>query len=80
MNNAAIKLDPYRVADIYFATKKMIEASALYYLSEITALKDRSLAELVEIHKAKIAYAGQRIIQESVETSPSGSSMNQGEK
>jgi hypothetical protein len=68
MNSIATKLDPYRVADIYFAQKKAIEAPALYYLCEITALKDRSLAELVEIHKAKVAYAGQRIIQESVET------------
>jgi len=37
---------------------------ALYFLDEVTALRGRTLEELREIHTAKLAFAGQRIIQD----------------
>ncbi len=43
----------------------------LYFLGEILALKDRAPEDLQEIHQAKLAYPGMRVVQEAPETSPS---------
>ena len=40
------------------------ETPALYFLAELIALKARSVSELREIHLAKLAYPGSRIIQD----------------
>lgn len=40
---------------------------ACYYSEEIPLLKDKSPEDLVEIHKAKLAFPGSRIIQEDAE-------------
>ena len=44
------------------------EEPALYFLAEIQALRHRVPEELEEIHKAKLTFPGQRIIQEGPET------------
>lgn len=43
------------------------EAPALYFLAEVLSLRNRTPQELMEIHTAKLAYPGQRIIQEGPE-------------
>lgn len=40
---------------------------ALYFMAELKALQGLGGAELREIHQAKLAYPGQRIIQEGAE-------------
>ena len=68
MNNSAITWsDPYRIADAYFAKRRALDGPALYFLGEILALRNRGTEELTEIHKAKLGYPGQRIIQEGAE-------------
>ena len=37
---------------------------ATYGLSEILALRNRSIGEAREVHRAKVAYGGQRIVQD----------------
>ena len=44
------------------------EFPALYFLGEILALRHRTPEELREIHKAKFAFPGQRLIQEGADT------------
>ena len=43
------------------------EFPALYFLAEILALRCRSPEELMEVHRAKLTYPGQRLIQEGPE-------------
>jgi hypothetical protein len=57
-------LDPYEVAREYFRNQRAMEIPALYFLSEIPALFHRTPEERREIHKAKLAYPGCRIIQD----------------
>jgi hypothetical protein len=56
--------DPYEVAREYFKNQKTMDTSALYFLSEIPALLRRTPEERREIHKAKLAYPGCRIVQD----------------
>ena len=56
--------DPYEVAREYFRNQKAIDTPALYFLSEIPALLHRTPEERREIHKAKLAYPGCRIVQD----------------
>lgn len=44
------------------------EEPALYFLGEIRALRERTPEELREIHRAKLTFPGQRIIQEGAVT------------
>ena len=44
------------------------EAPALYFLDEILALSNRNQEDIREVHKAKLAYPGVRLIQEGAET------------
>jgi len=44
------------------------EIPALYFLGEVLALTNRNQGDLREIHKAKLAYPGVRLIQEGAET------------
>ena len=44
------------------------EEPALYYLSEVQALRGRTYEDLSKIHRAKLAYSGVRLIQEGAET------------
>ena len=44
------------------------DLSALYFLDEILTLRHLSLEDLREIHKAKFAFPGQRLIQEGADT------------
>ena len=44
------------------------EIPTLYFLGEVLALRNRNQEDLREIHKAKLAYPGVRLIQESAET------------
>lgn len=46
-----------------------IDGLACYYTEEIPLLKDKSLEELKEIHKAKLTFPGCRVIQEGAEGS-----------
>jgi len=39
-----------------------------YYPEEILLLQNRTIEELAEIHRAKLTFPGQRIIQEGPET------------
>ena len=43
------------------------ETPAPYFLDEILVLRDRTSEEIMEIHRAKLAHGGQRIIQEGPE-------------
>ena len=43
------------------------ETHALYILDEILGLRNRTSEEIREIHRAKLAHGGQRIIQEGPE-------------
>jgi hypothetical protein len=56
--------DPYEVAREYFRNQRAMEQPALYFLSEIPALVRRTPEERREIHKAKLAYPGCRIVQD----------------
>jgi hypothetical protein len=56
--------DPYEVAREYFRNQRAMETPALYFFSEISALFHRTPEERREIHKAKLAYPGSRIIQD----------------
>ena len=65
---ATMKPDPYKIARDYFTKCEILKTEpAPYLLDEILALRNRSPEELQEIHKAKLAYSGQRIIQEGPE-------------
>jgi hypothetical protein len=56
--------DPYEVAREYFRNQKAMDTPALYFLSEIQALLHRTPEERQEIHKAKLAHPGCRIMQD----------------
>ena len=43
------------------------ETPTLYFLDEILALRNRSPEDLREIHRAKLTFPGQRVIQEGPE-------------
>lgn len=43
------------------------EIPALYYLGEVLAIRNRNQEDLREIHKAKLTFPGQSIIQEGPE-------------
>ena len=43
------------------------EEPTLYYLSEVQVLRGRTYEDLSEIHRAKLAFPGQRVIQEGPE-------------
>jgi hypothetical protein len=57
--------DPYEVAREYFRNQRAMETPALYFLSEIPALLHRTPEERREIHAAKLAHPGCRIIQDT---------------
>lgn len=40
------------------------ETPALYFLAEILAIRERTSEELTEIHRVKLTYPGQRLIQD----------------
>jgi hypothetical protein len=56
--------DPYQVAREYFRNQRAMEKPALYFLSEIPALLRRTPEERREIHIAKLAHPGCRIVQD----------------
>ena len=43
------------------------EIPALYFLGEVLALSNRNQEDIREIHRAKLAYPGVRLIQEGIE-------------
>jgi hypothetical protein len=49
---------------------------ACYFAEEIPLLKDKTVEELREIHKAKLAFPGCRVIQEGAEDAPLRESMS----
>ncbi len=49
------------------AQVRVEEIPASYYLGEVLSLRNRTPQELVEIHRAKLTFPGQRIIQEGPE-------------
>jgi len=66
------KEDPYQVASEYFREQETLKSEpGLYYLHEILALKNRTPDDLRQIHQAKLAYPGLRVVQEAPEAIPS---------
>lgn len=60
--------DPYKVASDYFREQEILNRDpGLYYFHEILALKARTLEDLRQIHEAKLAFPGCRVIQEGAE-------------
>ena len=59
------KDDPYQIASEYFREQETLKNEpGLYYLHEILALKNRTPDDLREIHQAKLAFPGVRVVQE----------------
>lgn len=67
----SIMPDPYKVAKDYFDKQEILKTEpALYLLDEILVLRGRTPQELREVHRAKLTYPCQRIIQEGPEKLP----------
>ena len=60
-----LTVDPYKVAHEYFRNRDAMETPALYFLSEIPALLNRTPEERREIHKAKLTYGEVRLLQDA---------------